>query len=132
MSEDALHAGNDDIIPHFQEFAARIHRHGTSIMCQLSHLGGRTHWRADHWLPVVAPSRYREPMHRAVSKEMDRHEASSENDGVTDVDALAAGRAQDFRVNPDAWFRLYQIGDAVASRDIHAAILDALRLCKDF
>jgi 2,4-dienoyl-CoA reductase-like NADH-dependent reductase (Old Yellow Enzyme family) len=69
-----LHAGNDDIIPHFQEFAARIHRHGTAIMCQLSHLGGRTHWRADHWLPVVAPSRYREPMHRAVSKEMDRHD----------------------------------------------------------
>jgi len=69
-----LHAGYDDIIPHFQQFAARIHRHGAALMCQLSHLGGRTHWRADHWLPVVAPSRYREPMHRAVSKEMDRHD----------------------------------------------------------
>ncbi|HZS84961.1 MAG TPA: FAD-dependent oxidoreductase [Stellaceae bacterium] len=69
-----LHAGYDDIIPYFQEFAARIHRHGAALMCQLSHLGGRTHWRADHWLPVVAPSRYREPMHRAVSKEMDRYD----------------------------------------------------------
>jgi hypothetical protein len=31
-----------------------------------------------------------------------------------------------------ARFRLYRIGDAVASRDFHAAILDALRLCNDF
>ncbi len=46
-----LHAGNDDIIPHFQEFAARIHRYGAAIMCQLSHLGGRTHWRG----PVALP-----------------------------------------------------------------------------
>jgi 2,4-dienoyl-CoA reductase-like NADH-dependent reductase (Old Yellow Enzyme family) len=69
-----LHAGYDDIIPYFQAFSARIHKHGAAIMCQLSHLGGRTHWRADHWLPVVAPSRYREPLHRAVSKEMDRHD----------------------------------------------------------
>jgi len=26
---------------------------------------------------------------------------------------------------------LYRIGDAVAGRNIHAAIYDALRLCKD-
>jgi hypothetical protein len=25
--------------------------------------------------------------------------------------------------------RLFRVGDAVASRDIHAALLDALRLC---
>lgn len=29
-------------------------------------------------------------------------------------------------------YRLYRIGDAVASRNIHAAILDALKLCKIF
>ena len=29
-------------------------------------------------------------------------------------------------------FHLFRIGDAVASRNIHAAIYDALRLCKDF
>jgi hypothetical protein len=33
--------------------------------------------------------------------------------------------------NPDGAFRLYRIGDAVASRNVHAAIYDALRLCKD-
>jgi hypothetical protein len=34
--------------------------------------------------------------------------------------------------NPDGRFRLYRIGDAVAARNVHAAIYDALRLCKDF
>ncbi len=28
-------------------------------------------------------------------------------------------------------YALYRIGDAVAGRNIHAAIYDALRLCKD-
>ncbi|MGE0093740.1 MAG: FAD-dependent oxidoreductase [Alphaproteobacteria bacterium] len=69
-----LHVGSDDVIPHFRQFAERIHRHGAAVMCQISHLGGRTHWRADHWLPVVAPSHYREPAHRAIAKEMDRYD----------------------------------------------------------
>jgi hypothetical protein len=43
----------------------------------------------------------------------------------------AAEREQNFPVPGDARFRLYPIGDAVVSRDIHAPILDALRLCKD-
>jgi hypothetical protein len=33
--------------------------------------------------------------------------------------------------NPGGAFRLFRIGDAVASRNIHAAIFDALRLAKD-
>jgi 2,4-dienoyl-CoA reductase-like NADH-dependent reductase (Old Yellow Enzyme family)/thioredoxin reductase len=69
-----LHAGSDDVIPHFQAFAERIHKHGAALMVQLSHLGARTHWRADHWLPVVAPSRFREPLHRAIAREMDRED----------------------------------------------------------
>ncbi len=32
-------------------------------------------------------------------------------------------------INQAGRFRLYRVGDAVASRDIHAAILDSLRLC---
>jgi len=35
------------------------------------------------------------------------------------------------RTNPAGRFQLFRIGDAVASRNIHAAIYDALRLCKD-
>lgn len=69
-----IDAGTDRIIPYFQQFADRVHRHGSALMCQITHLGGRTHWRADSWLPVVAPSHYREPLHRAISKEMDRYD----------------------------------------------------------
>ena len=56
----------------------------------------------------------------------------STNRGEVDYQALIAGRAQTLRNNPDGRFQLFRIGDAVASRNIHAAIYDALRLCKDF
>jgi len=69
-----LYVGDDGIIPYFEQLARRVHRHGAALMCQITHLGGRTHWRADNWLPVVAPSRFREPLHRAISKEMDRQD----------------------------------------------------------
>jgi len=48
------------------------------------------------------------------------------NDGVTDLDALLSGRAQP---RNGTGFELYRIGDAVSSRTIPAAVLDAYRLC---
>lgn len=65
---------NDAIVPIFREFAERIHRHGAALMCQLTHLGARSHWRADRWLPTIAPSRYREPAHRGFAKAADHHD----------------------------------------------------------
>jgi 2,4-dienoyl-CoA reductase-like NADH-dependent reductase (Old Yellow Enzyme family) len=55
----------------------------------------------------------------------------SGNRGEIDYDALIAGRPQAIRGNPNGKFQLFRIGDAVASRNIHAAIYDALRLVKD-
>jgi len=55
----------------------------------------------------------------------------SVNLGEVDYGALLAGRAQDVQRNADGRFRLFRIGDAVASRNIHAAVFDALRLAKD-
>jgi len=52
----------------------------------------------------------------------------SRNLGEVDYDALLAGRPQRVERNSDGGFRLYRIGDAVASRNIHAAVYDALRL----
>ena len=56
----------------------------------------------------------------------------SSNRGVVDLRALTEGRPQ-----PGAGagagaggFQLFRIGDAVASRNIHAAVLDAFRLCR--
>lgn len=56
----------------------------------------------------------------------------SANLGAVDYEALLAGQPQTIATNPDGNFQLFRIGDAVASRNIHAAIYDALRLCKDF
>ena len=55
----------------------------------------------------------------------------SSNLGEVDYDALTTGGLQDLRKNPDGRFRLFRIGDAVAARNTHAAIYDALRLVKD-
>ena len=55
----------------------------------------------------------------------------SVNLGEVDHDALIAGRAQTVASNPAGRFRLFRIGDAVAARNTHAAIYDALRLLKD-
>ena len=55
--------------------------------------------------------------------------ARSANDGVTDIDALLSGHPQPRKNNPKAGFELHRVGDAVASRNIHTAVLDSLRLC---
>ncbi|WP_323037501.1 NADH:flavin oxidoreductase [Pararhodobacter sp.] len=52
----------------------------------------------------------------------------SRNLGALDHEALIAQRPQTLATNPDGAFQLWRIGDAVASRNTHAAILDALRL----
>ncbi|WMS44493.1 NADH:flavin oxidoreductase [Acuticoccus sp. MNP-M23] len=56
---------------------------------------------------------------------------ASTNRGEVDIAALIAGRKQAVTTNPDGAYTLWRIGDAVASRNIHAAIYDALRLMKD-
>jgi len=53
----------------------------------------------------------------------------STNGGEIDPEALVKAEPQAIERNPDGRYRLYRIGDAVASRNIHAALLDALRLC---
>ena len=55
--------------------------------------------------------------------------ARSGNRGRTDLDALARGAAQP--PGPAGTFSLFRVGDAVASRNIHAALYDSLRVCKD-
>ncbi len=55
----------------------------------------------------------------------------SANLGEVDYEALATGHPQDLRPNPAGRFRVFRIGDAVAARNTHAAIYDALRLVKD-
>ena len=55
----------------------------------------------------------------------------SKNLGEVDLAAMAEARPQQLAPNPDGDFRLFRVGDAWTSRNIHAAMLDSLRLCKD-
>jgi len=55
----------------------------------------------------------------------------SRNLGALDQDAFVEGRPQPDGPNTEGSFALYRIGDAVAARNTHAAIYDALRLVKD-
>jgi NADPH-dependent 2,4-dienoyl-CoA reductase/sulfur reductase-like enzyme len=58
--------------------------------------------------------------------------ALSSNRGELDIDALIASRPQKVVRNRDGRFQLFRVGDAVSSRNIHAALYDSLRLCLQF
>ncbi|MEJ2452644.1 MAG: NADH:flavin oxidoreductase [Candidatus Thiodiazotropha sp.] len=58
--------------------------------------------------------------------------SESRNRGQIDLEALYAARPQPGLDAHAEGFLLYRIGDCVSMRNIHAAIYDALRLCKDF
>ena len=55
----------------------------------------------------------------------------SRNLGAMDYVALKHGQPQTLATNSGGTFQVFRIGDAVASRNTHAAIYDALRLMKD-
>jgi len=52
------------------------------------------------------------------------------NRGVTDWDAFADGAPQPTPADAPGAFTLYAVGDAVSSRDIHAAMFDANRIAR--
>lgn len=64
-----LHAYKDEIVPHIRDLTDAVHEHGAAIMIQITHLGRRTNWNKEDWLPVLAPSPIREPAHRAFPKQ---------------------------------------------------------------
>ncbi|GIT46300.1 MAG: hypothetical protein Ct9H300mP12_08850 [Acidimicrobiales bacterium] len=53
----------------------------------------------------------------------------SVNNGVVDLEALSAGRAQPAFTATDGGYLLYRVGDCVASRDVASALLDARGSC---
>ena len=52
----------------------------------------------------------------------------SNNNGVTDINRYLSGEPQPSSANNDG-FELHRIGDAISSRNVAAAMYDALRLC---
>lgn len=66
-----ISVADDRVIPYFREFSERVHRHGAALMIQLTHMGRRTRWDTENWLPTVSASPRREPAHRNTPKEME-------------------------------------------------------------
>ena len=60
----------------------------------------------------------------------DELKPSSRNLGEVDLESLSGRRPRWPERNPTGAFELFRVGDATASRNIHAAIFDSLRLCQ--
>jgi 2,4-dienoyl-CoA reductase-like NADH-dependent reductase (Old Yellow Enzyme family) len=86
-----ISVADDSIIPYFQSFADRVHRHGAKLMIQLTHMGRRTKWDTDNWFPTVSSSPRREPASRAIPKAMEDEDFARI---IADY-AAAARRARD-------------------------------------
>ena len=56
--------------------------------------------------------------------------AGSRNGGAFDLRKFAVGEPLPQTDAEGEGYALYRLGDAVVSRDIHAAILEAIRLCR--
>ncbi len=56
---------------------------------------------------------------------------NSINRGAVDYKSLIKGDFNAIAKNPKGEYHLYRVGDAVSSRNIHAAIYDSLRICKN-
>ena len=68
---------------------------------------------------------------RGISSLTEVYEAlkpTSRNAGIADINALASGQYCLPEVNTEGQFDLVRIGDAISSRNLHAAIYDALRV----
>jgi 2,4-dienoyl-CoA reductase-like NADH-dependent reductase (Old Yellow Enzyme family) len=61
----------DECVRWLKELSDDIHQKGAAVMIQITHLGRRTSWNKDDWLPIIAPSHVREPAHRAFPKAME-------------------------------------------------------------
>jgi len=56
---------------------------------------------------------------------------NSINEGIVDYKALAKESFNEITKNPKGLYHLFRVGDAISSRNIHAAIYDSLRICKN-
>jgi len=63
-----IDASTDEVVKFYADLSDGIHKHGAAIMNQITHLGRRTSWSTEHWLPIVSPSTVREMAHRMFPK----------------------------------------------------------------
>jgi NADPH-dependent glutamate synthase beta subunit-like oxidoreductase len=66
----------------------------------------------------------------ATSDVYDELIANSSNGGEVNIEALLAGKPQTAVRNPGGRYQVFRIGDAISSRNVHTAMLDANRICR--
>ncbi|MFN3882001.1 MAG: dimethylglycine demethylation protein DgcA [Nitrincola lacisaponensis] len=87
----SVNLSTDRIIPHFQNLADAVHKHGGKIMIQITHMGRRSRWDGYHWSTLMSPSGIREPVHRSTCKTIEPEEIQR----IIGDYAKAARRAKD-------------------------------------
>jgi len=114
-----FHKGGVQVTPDYR--IARVERDGNALKATFTsdYGGSEIERRADHIIVEHGTL----PLDEVYAALRD----AAGNQGVTDVNALIAGEPQPFT---EGGYSLHRVGDAVASRNIHASIYDARRLCQ--
>ena len=101
-----------------------VRRHGNELLATIgSDYGGVTRERRVDQVVVNHGTRPLDDVYFELRP-------GSTNLGEVDYEALVEGRPQAVSRNPEGGYQLFRIGDAVAARNTHAAIYDALRLVR--
>jgi 2,4-dienoyl-CoA reductase-like NADH-dependent reductase (Old Yellow Enzyme family) len=123
-----INLGVDEVVPHLQQFAARMHAHGAALMCQLTHMGRRGSPYEGHWLPTIAPSGKRETLHRSIPREMNERDIRRvigyfgqaarrcRDGGLDGLETLAGGHLLGQFLNPLTNVRIDRWGGSLENR----------------
>ena len=135
-----LHAYDDAIVPWIQRLTDGVHEHGAACMIQLTHLGRRSIWSHDNWLPVVAPTSLREPAHRAIPKEAEDWDIERiirkfadaaermQAGGMDGIEIESYGHLFDQFYSPTTNFREDEFGGSLKNRlRFSTRVLEAMR-----
>lgn len=138
-----LDLGRDAVIPHLQRFARDMHAEGAALMCQITHLGRRGSPYGAGWISPPAPSPLRETLHRAIPREMGRHDIDRvvraytqaarrcKEGGLDGIETLAGGHLIGQFLSPRTNRRSDGFGGTLANRlrfalMVHEAIREAV------
>jgi len=117
---DQLRVDNDKVIPHFQKFAECVHQHGNRLVAKLSND------LTNAEIEIITDQVIVESGTTPVDSLFHQLKDDSSNRGVSDIESLLHAKPQPWS---DDGYELHRIGDAVSSRSLHAALLDAYRIC---
>lgn len=123
-----MYLGNPDVVPALVRFSESIHRHGTALFCQITHLGRRGEAAADRMLPSIGPSMIRERLHRSFPKAMDEFDIARvvrdfgeaalrcRDGGIDGVEVMTSGHLLGQFLSPRTNLRTDGFGGSLANR----------------